>query len=114
MKTIIAGSRTITDYSLVEDAVRKSGFHITRVVSGHARGVDTLGEQWANEHIVPLVIFEAHWEVFGKRAGIIRNCEMASYADALIAIWDGQSKGTAHMIDAAKRAGLKVYVYDRD
>ena len=36
---------------------------------------------------------------------------MANYADALIAFWDGNSKGTKHMIELAKSRGLKVYVY---
>lgn len=111
MKVIIAGSRDITNYSLVEKAVQESDFTITEVVSGCCRGVDQLGEQWATEHSVSVARFPANWSVHYKAAGPIRNKEMAEYADALIALWDGQSKGTKNMIDTAKKLGLKVFIY---
>jgi glycerophosphoryl diester phosphodiesterase len=112
MKTIIAGSRTITDYSLVKNIIRLSQFNITEVVCGWARGVDKLGKEWADENGVITTGFNPDWETFGKRAGYLRNLEMAKYANALIAIWDGISKGTKHMIDIAKARNLKVFVYD--
>lgn len=109
MKVIIAGSRDIEDYELIDVAVRESGFTVTEVVSGTARGVDKLGERWAEEYNIPIKRFKPDWSI-GRSAGIIRNTEMASYADALIAIWDGYSRGTKHMIDYAKSKGLMVYV----
>lgn len=57
-----------------------------------------------------LTIFKADWDKHGKAAGFKRNTEMAKYADALIAFWDGKSKGTKHMIDTAKSHNLKVRV----
>ena len=111
MKTIIAGSRTIEDYATVEAAIAASGFTITQVVSGCARGVDRLGEQWGYAHNALIARFPADWKRYEKRAGIIRNKEMAAYADALVAVWDGQSTGTAHMIRMARARGLQVYVY---
>lgn len=111
MKTIIAGSRDITSYSAVELAVLASGFDVTEVVSGTARGVDRNGELWATATGVPIKRFPADWKRYGVRAGLIRNKEMAAYADALIAVWDGQSSGTAHMIKSAQARGLKVFVY---
>lgn len=111
MKTIIAGSRTIRSYSVVDTAVKLSGFRITEVVSGAARGVDILGEQWAARHGVPCRVFEADWNRWGKRAGYLRNVEMGEYAEALIAVWDGISPGTKHMINIAYGRGLKVYIY---
>ena len=89
MKTIIAGSRGITDIKLVGKAVKESGFAITEVVSGTARGVDQLGEQWARNNHVPIRRFPAKWDTFGKSAGYRRNEEMADYADSLIALWEG-------------------------
>jgi hypothetical protein len=109
MKVIIAGSRDITDYDLVERAVAESGFEITEVISGTARGVDTLGEQWAINHNVPIKRFPALWDKFGRSAGILRNGDMAKYGEALIAITVG-SPGTRNMIETAKRMNLKVYV----
>lgn len=110
MKTIIAGSRNIDLYSVLEDAVKESGFQITQVVSGGAKGVDRLGETYASKNNIPLTVSLADWEAYGRKAGIVRNQEMAAYADALIAIWDGTSPGTKNMIDEAKKRNLKVFV----
>lgn len=115
MKTIIAGSRTIALYGMVENAIEACPFRaeITEVVSGGARGADAWGERWALlEGRVPVQQFPADWKRYGKRAGLIRNEQMADYADALIAVWDGESRGTAHMIREARARGLKVFVYD--
>lgn len=111
MKTIIAGSRSITNYDDVLGIVADSGFVITEVVSGRAKGVDRIGEQIANDYnILPIKEFPADWDRYSLAAGKLRNAQMAEYADALIAIWDGYSKGTRDMIDRAKRRGLKVYI----
>jgi hypothetical protein len=111
MKTIIAGSRHFNDYQKTVDIIRQSGFQITQVVSGGARGVDTLGEQWAGED--NYIRFPANWTKHGKAAGPIRNQQMADYADALIAIYDSRtSRGTKDMIRRAKKAELKIYAYD--
>lgn len=110
MKTIIAGSRTITDFKQVLAAVSDSGFEITEVVSGGAPGVDLIAEQFAYSKQITLKRFPADWNRMGRSAGIIRNLRMAHYAEALIAVWDGKSKGTAHMIKSAADLGLKVFV----
>jgi hypothetical protein len=110
LRTIIAGSRSITSLRIVAETIRESGFKITQVVSGGARGVDSLGEEWAAIWKVPVVRFIPDWGKHGKRAGYLRNSDMANYADALIAIWDGKSRGTKHMIDLAKAKGIKVYI----
>jgi len=98
MKVIVAGSRTITSYRSVEKAIEKSPFKITELVCGMSRGVDLLGKRWAESHDIPVKEFPARWDIHGKVAGILRNQEMAFYAEALIAIWDGRSRGTFHMI----------------
>lgn len=114
MKTIIAGSRTFTDYKLLCDSceviIKSELTRITEVVSGGARGADRLGERYADERNIPVKVFKAYWDILGKKAGILRNLQMAEYADQLIAFWDGKSKGTKHMIDSARKAGLKVYI----
>lgn len=111
MKVIIAGSRGITDYEMIERAVESSKFVITEVVSGTARGVDTLGEEWAINHFIPISRFPADWNTHGKSAGYKRNLKMGEYADALIAIWDGKSPGTKHMIDIMKKLNKPYFVY---
>ena len=111
MKTIVAGSRSITDIQLLFAAIRASGFKITEVVCGEARGVDKMGRWWAEQNSVPVASFPADWEREGWRAGFVRNRRMAAYAEALIALWDGESRGTKHMIEIAEAKGLKVYVH---
>jgi hypothetical protein len=105
MKVIIAGSRNIPAGrdEFVMATIRmlsaaNENYRITEVVSGGARGADTLGEQYARKNGIPIRRFVAYWDVFGKSAGPKRNIEMADYADSLIAFWDGTSKGTKHMI----------------
>lgn len=122
LRVIIAGSRDFNDYSLLKDSATKIIFSKTiqssliKIISGGARGADKLGEQFANEIGLETVRFPADWNGLGKRAGYVRNAEMAKFAVAdgntgiLIAFWDGVSKGTKHMIDLAERYGLKVHI----
>lgn len=109
MKVIIAGSRNISDMNLVRDIIRESEFDITEVVCGGCVGVDKCGEQYAKENGIPIIYFYPDWKTLGRAAGPIRNKEMANYAEALIAIWDGSSRGTLNMISEAKLRNLKIY-----
>lgn len=124
-KCIIAGSRSITDYSLVYAAIKESGFNISEVVSGKAKGVDSLGEKWAKENGALIKEFPADWDdlthskallkknsqgkIYDARAGFRRNQDMADYATHLIAITTGSS-GTADMIERAKKKGLTIFI----
>lgn len=112
MKVIIAGSRDIVSYPIVTSAVHQSGFEITEVVSGGARGADRLGEAYAKNNDIALKVMPADWNKFGKSAGYRRNEEMARYADALIALWDGESRGTMHMIEIAKRLNMPIFIFN--
>lgn len=116
LKVIIAGGRDFTDYELLEEkcdyyfsTAMKRGVPI-EVVSGTARGADMLGERYAYSHDLTIKQFPADWDTHGKKAGYLRNEEMAKYADALIAFWDGKSKGTNHMINLANKHNLHVRV----
>jgi hypothetical protein len=111
MRVIIAGSRTITDAIEVEKAIKLSGFQITEVISGGAQGVDSLGASWANTNKIPCSFFMADWKQHGKAAGPIRNSLMASEAEALILVWDGQSRGSNDMLNKANAKGLKVFTH---
>jgi len=110
MKVIIAGSRDCEDYNLLLTAIANAGFDVTAVVSGGAKGADSLGERFAEECALPVFKFPAHWEQYGRAAGPIRNELMAEFGDALIALWDGKSRGTKNMIDRATAHGLKIHV----
>jgi hypothetical protein len=113
-KLIIAGGRDFADYSLLQKKVdvmlsAKRFSHRTEIISGKAKGADTLGEQYAKANDFPVKEFPADWSI-GKSAGYLRNSEMAIYADACICFWNGRSTGTKHMIDLATTQGLPVRV----
>lgn len=112
MKIIIAGGRTFNDYPLlvrVCDNVLSKQTEI-EIVSGTAKGADKLGERYAMEKGYNIKRFPANWDKFGAVSGFLRNEEMAKYADALIVFWNGESKGTKHMIDLAYKYNLKVKI----
>jgi hypothetical protein len=115
MKVIVAGSRDGFVAKNVFEAIEESPFvsDITEIVSGTARGVDRDGEYYATCNNIAVKHFPADWDAHGKAAGHIRNRQMAEYADALVAVWDGKSRGTKNMIDTMKKLGKPVYVYTR-
>ena len=115
-RIIIAGSRNFNNYSLLTSAMYNllvnemiSGVEV-EIVSGTAKGADQLGERFAKDHNYPIKKFPADWNTHGKKAGYLRNKQMAEYADMLVAFWDGESKGTKNMIDLAEKNGLIVEV----
>lgn len=115
MKTIIAGGRDIKNPEFeLGIALYCCPFFdkITEIVSGNCRGVDKAGEDFAINHGYRLTTFPANWQKYGKRAGYIRNTAMANYADALIVVWNGKSKGTKMMIDIARKKGLTIHEYE--
>lgn len=111
MKTIIAGSRGFRDYELLLKVVGAVNWPITEVVSGGARGADSLGERWALANNISIVQFIPNWNTLGRSAGHIRNAEMSNYADACIVFWDGISAGSRGMINLAKcKAGMLLHI----
>ena len=112
-RVIIAGGRDFCDYALLEQSMDRLLSNIEDnivVVCGMARGADSLGEQYAKAREFQVCYFPAEWDKYGKSAGYKRNEQMAQNADALVAFWDGQSRGTKHMINIANRYSLKVRV----
>lgn len=112
-RVIIAGGRDFSDYDLLSRTMDKLLSEINddiTIVCGMARGADSVGEKYAITKGYAIDYHQAEWDKFGKSAGYRRNVEMAERADALVAFWDGSSKGTKHMIDTAYKYGLKVRV----
>ena len=117
-KLIVAGGREFSDYELLAEKLDNIRYVVwdqdiaddVEIVCGKARGADTLGETWAKKSHVGVKYFPADWDRYGKSAGYRRNGEMAEYGDALLAFWDGESKGTAHMINLATEKDLTVMV----
>lgn len=114
MKLIIAGSRKLEiDVLDIEYAVDSQNLWVEFVVCGMAKGPDLVGKKWAEGHNIPVIEYPADWSV-GKRGGILRNIEMGDAADALLAFWDGKSRGTKHMMDYMEKIGKPVYVELRE
>lgn len=112
MKTIIAGSRTLGAAHLASALLLCPWTHeISIVVSGCAPGIDIAGEDWAWRRRLPIERHFADWKRFGRGAGPMRNREMANSAEALLAVHDGRSPGTADMIAVARARRLRVFVH---
>ena len=113
-RVVVAGGRDFNNYELLKQKLthflsRKKPNEV-EIVSGGARGADSLGERFAKEKGCQLKIMNADWNTFGKSAGYIRNAEMAKYADACVVFWDGVSRGSRHMINLAEKEGIPVKV----
>lgn len=111
MKTIIAGSRSLKIDDLLK-AIPLLPFIPTLIISGTAKGIDQEGEKWGKENGIPIQRYPARWDLYGMGAGFRRNELMASKGEALLAVWDGESSGTSHMISIAKEKGLQVFIYN--
>lgn len=113
-KCIVAGSRSINDRDFIFeklDFLLANKMESLEIVHGACRGPDLIGAEWAQNRGIPSKSFPADWKSYGKKAGMIRNREMSIYGDALIAFWDGESRGTHNMIEEAKKEKLEVRVY---
>jgi len=121
MRLAIVGGRDFDDYTLLEvwvDSVMSMQFDRedkVSIISGGAKGVDSLGEQYANNHKLGKVICKPNWDKYGKSAGFIRNQTIVDNCDMVLAFWDGQSRGTADTIEKAKKAKKPTFIiyYDK-
>lgn len=111
-KLIIAGGRDFNDYHAMKSAFAEftefTPDNTITIISGMAKGADTLGVRLAHEYNLELIQKPADWDRYGKSAGYRRNEEMAKIATHLLVAWDGQSKGTGHMIDLANEYHLII------
>jgi hypothetical protein len=100
-RVVIFGSRDFNNFPLLQkkvDFLTQNLGPIT-ILSGKAKGADSLGEKYAHSRDIPVMEFPAEWETYGKRAGMVRNKEMFDNCDYGIAFWDGTSPGTKMMIN---------------
>lgn len=112
MRVIIAGGRDFDNYDLLRgkcDSILSKAEDIT-IISGGAKGADLLGEQYATERGYEVEVYPADWKAHGNSAGPIRNMKMLNRADAVIAFWDGASRGTEHMIKITKEDNKKLRI----
>jgi len=130
MKVAIVGDRNVFDHHLIDKAIKQSGFDITEVVSGGAKGVDSLAERWASDHGVPCKVFKADWnnisvpgaviktnkwhKKYNANAGFDRNQQIVDYADAVIAIQpNGPTSGTQDTVKKTKKTNKPLYCYEK-
>jgi len=109
MKVAIVGSRKYTNLRKVQTYIANLPKDTT-VISGGAPGVDRIAEMAARRLGLKVVIYPAQWDVYGKMAGIIRNAQIVTECDRLVAFWDNVSRGTRDSIDKARKAGKPVEV----
>jgi len=119
VKVCIAGSRDWNNYEQLEEMMDKvlETYHINSIeciISGTAYGGDKLGEKWANNHNIPIKQFPADWFKHGKKAGYLRNLEMADIADILVICIKRKSKGSTHMAKTMADMGKPVYLLQLD
>ena len=106
MKLAIIGSRSLSHIEL-ENYIPEG---VSEIVSGGAKGIDAIARDFAKQKGIPLVEFLPQYSRYGRGAPLKRNEEIALYADEVLALWDGKSKGTAYTIRLFKRLGKKVTV----
>ncbi len=104
MKLLIIGSRSITDFDLSPYITAD----IDTIISGGANGIDSLAEEYADKHRISKYILRPRYDLYGRAAPLRRNEEMIDLSDAVLVIWDGQSKGTQYSLKYAKKKDKHV------
>jgi len=114
MKLAIVGSRSFTDYDFfkheIETFIFENKLEISTIISGGARGTDSMAEIYAKERKIPIEIFLPDWDLHGKKAGYLRNIKIVDASDYVVAFWNGISAGTKHSIDIAKQKEKKLKI----
>lgn len=112
MRTAIIGSRSLIDVEISKYVPDGTDM----IITGGARGIDTLAEKYADENKIFKLIIKPDYETYGRRAPLLRNKTIVEKADIIIALWDGKSRGTRFTIDYAKKCGkkVKIYIFDEN
>lgn len=104
MKLLIAGSRSVTDFDFTPYVPPDTDL----IISGGARGIDRIAEQYADEKGISKLVLRPKYHLYGKGAPIKRNEVMVALADTLVIVWDGVSRGTKYTLEYAKKKGKPV------
>uniref|UniRef100_A0A6M3KDA8 YspA cpYpsA-related SLOG domain-containing protein n=1 Tax=viral metagenome TaxID=1070528 RepID=A0A6M3KDA8_9ZZZZ len=111
MKIAIVGSRTFNNYEWLSEILLQFDLTLVyEIVSGGAKGADTLGKKFAEHYSITHRVFSPEWDKYGKSAGFIRNQTIVDNCDIVIAFWDGESRGTADTIEKAKKAKKPTFI----
>ena len=114
-RIVVAGCRDYNNYQEAKKFIDRCISNLLNnyelvFVSGGCRGADMLGERYATEHNYSIERYIADWSTFGKKAGPLRNAEMAKICDYVICFWDGKSKGTKNMIDCVLKMDKPIRI----
>lgn len=109
MKLGVVGGREFDDYDMLKSALNKFK-QIDLIVSGGAKGADSLGEQYADDNGINKLIHYPDWQEHGKLAGFVRNTDIVRDSDLIIAFWNKESKGTKDTIDKCHKMGKLILV----
>lgn len=104
----VVGSRDFDDYELL--CKQLDPIEIRSIVSGGAKGADSLAERYAQEHGIPIKVILPNWQLYGRGAGMVRNQAIVETACMVVAFWDGSSKGTANSIDHARKLSKSLMI----
>jgi hypothetical protein len=108
MKVLVCGGRDFNSLSLLYRELEKLEVRPSQIISGHARGADQLAEMYAREYNIPLRIFPANWDKYGKRAGYIRNKQMLDEGEPDLVVAFPGGRGTDMMVMIAESANIPV------
>lgn len=115
IKLAVVGSRSFNNYNtlktVIDSIYEDYDYNITTIVSGGARGADSLGEKYADEYVLEKLIFPADWAKHGKRAGFLRNNDIIKNCDVCVCFWDGESHGTKHDIELCRFYKKPCFIY---
>ncbi len=109
LKLGVVGSRTFDDYALLEQTLNEM-LPIALIVSGGAKGADELAERYAEHNNIPCVVCPAEWSKYGRAAGPIRNKDIVSRVNRVVAFWDGESRGTMSTIKIAEKQNVSITI----
>ena len=107
MIVAVIGSRDFSDYALLESTLASLP-GITGIITGGARGADSLAEIYAGQYGLPIVVLKPDWEKYGQGAGVVRNRQIIDAAEMVVAFWDEVSRGTASSLKLAKAKGIPI------
>ena len=114
LKIGVVGSRGFNDYKLMCDTLDEYLDRVFVIVSGGAKGADSLGERWAKDNHVKTLIIRPEWRDgegnYNPSAGFDRNHDIVDNSDIIIAFWDGLSRGTENTISIAKEQAKEVKI----
>lgn len=118
-RLLVAGSRNVSDKDFVFKCIDKvyHKYKFKNIVVGDSKGVGKVAKQYADEKEFGIECFKADWNIYGQKAGEIRNTKMVKELeidDKGIAIWDGKSKDALDCINKLKKENKLLYVFRYD